>query len=134
MKELKSKKLRKTKLRVFLLKTLLDSAKPLAVENLLNVLSRAKNEAHKTSVYRQLSVLKNEKIIREVQFGENKKRYEIYPDNHHHHLVCVDCGHVEDVNAEKDLTGLEKKIFQDKKFKVVNHSLEFFGICVNCKQ
>jgi len=132
MKELKNKNLRKTKLRVFLLKTLLDGAKPLAIENLLNVLSKAKIEVHKTSVYRQLSVLKNEKIIREVQFGENKKRYEIYPDNHHHHLVCVDCGHVEDVNAEKDLTSLEKKIFQDKKFKVVNHSLEFFGLCANC--
>jgi Fur family ferric uptake transcriptional regulator len=79
-----------------------------------------------------LLILKREQIIREVRLGENRKRYEIFPENHHHHLVCVDCGYIEDVDAEKDLYHLEKKIAQVKKFKVENHSLEFFGVCANC--
>jgi Fe2+ or Zn2+ uptake regulation protein len=129
---LKSKGLRKTKLRILLLEILLKSAEPLSAENLIEATIKKGVKTNKTSVYRQLLILKREKIIREVRLGENRKRYEIFPENHHHHLVCVDCGHIEDVDAEKDLCYLEKKIAQEKKFKVENHSLEFFGLCAKC--
>lgn len=118
---------------MLLLKTMLGRAKPLSAEDLLKAAAKHKFKTHKTSVYRQLSLLKEEAIIREIQLGERKKRYEIYPDNHHHHFVCVDCGRIEDVSAEKDLAGLEKKISQEKKFKIASHSLEFFGLCADCK-
>ncbi len=130
--KLREKKLRKTKLRIFILKSMLNSPEPLSAEDLLGHLLKNKFQAHKTSVYRQLSALQKEKIIKEIQLGENKKRYEIYPNNHHHHFVCVDCGHIEDVESEKDLDNLESKITRERKIKIVNHSLEFFGHCANC--
>ena len=117
---------------MLLLGTMLNSAKPLSAEDLMEIAAKNRLKVNKTSVYRQLLTLKNGQIIRGVQLGENKKRYEIFPKNHHHHIVCTDCGYVEDVEAEQDLSGLERKIVQEKKFKVENHSLEFFGLCAKC--
>jgi Fe2+ or Zn2+ uptake regulation protein len=133
LKKLKNTNLRKTKLRIFLLDAMLRSSKPISASDLLIMALKCKIKVHKTSVYRQLSVLKEEKIIREIQFGENKKRYEIYPENHHHHIVCTNCGNVEDIDSEACLKNLEKKIASEKKFKVINHSLEIFGHCASCK-
>jgi len=132
IKDLSSKKLRITKLRKFLLQILLKNKEPLSVEDLISSLSKHKINVHKTSVYRQLDVLKEVEIIREIQFGENKKRYEIFSDNHHHHLVCNDCGKIEDIESDKDLGILESKIIKEKKFKVTSHLLEFFGLCAKC--
>jgi len=132
IKDLSSKKLRITKLRKFLLQILLKNKEPLSVEDLISSLSKYEINVHKTSVYRQLDVLKKVEIIREIQFGENKKRYEIFSDNHHHHLVCNDCGKIEDIESDKDLGILERKIVKEKKFKVTSHLLEFFGLCAKC--
>ena len=130
--ELRSKKLRKTALRIFLLTTLQKSGKPLSADEMLCALARTGMRVHKTSVYRQLLVLKKSRLILEVQLGETKKRYELYPEQHHHHAVCMDCGSIEDVHAERDLAGLEQKITQEKKFRVTHHTLEFFGVCAAC--
>lgn len=130
---LTAKGLKQTKLRALLLRTLLNSASPLSAKEILAIAAKNKIKANKTSVYRQLLTLKNERVVREVQLGENQKRYEIFPENHHHHIVCLDCGQIEDVETEGDLAVLERKIGREKKFQVQNHSLEFFGICAGCR-
>lgn len=130
--QLENKKLRKTRLRLLLLEAMCNSDQPLSVEHMLAFVSKNKFRSHKTSVYRQLLVLQKEKMIKEIQFGENKKRYEIYFDKHHHHLVCTRCDSIQDVDSENDLDALERKITREKKFKITSHALEFFGLCKKC--
>lgn len=125
--------MRMTKLRKVLLETMLKSKIPLSVEGLLMSLARQKLKTHKTSIYRQLETMKREKVIKEIRLGEMKRRYEIYPDNHHHHLVCIHCEEIRDVNTERDLDAIERKIAKEKKFIVIDHSLEFFGVCAGCQ-
>ena len=91
-----------------------------------------KYKVNKTSVYRQIEVLLGIKLIKEVDFGDGKKRYERVDLGHHHHLVCDSCKSVSDVTMEKDLEAVEKKIKKLKGFKVQRHSLEFFGLCKKC--
>ena len=91
-----------------------------------------KYKVNKTSVYRQIEVLLGIKLIKEVDFGDGKKRYERVDLGHHHHLVCDNCKSVSDVTMEKDLEAVEKKIKKLKGFKVQRHSLEFFGLCKKC--
>ena len=117
---------------MLILEAMLRKAEPLSVEDLLSFVSKNRFQSHKTSIYRQLSLLEKEKVIREVQFGESKKRYEIYPDTHHHHFICTACGYIEDVESVKDVDALERKISKEKKVKITNHSLEFFGLCGKC--
>lgn len=80
-----------------------------------------------------MEVLYKNDLIQRLEFGEGKFRYEIKKDKyHHHHLICTNCGKVEDVEGEF-LTKMENEIKSKKGFLVKSHSLEFFGICKNCQ-
>lgn len=131
---LKTKGYRSSKIRTALVEILFEARAPLAVPELLELLSSRDFDANKTTIYRELTALKRENIVREVQFGENKKRYEIMPEDHHHHLICIECDRVEDVELVNDLNAIEKKISSEHRFTILNHALEFYGLCKNCQR
>lgn len=87
----------------------------------------------KTTVYREIAFLKTLEMVREIQFGEGQQRYELTPEDHHHHIVCVRCRRVDDIVLENDLDTAEKEIARLKSFRVMSHSLEFFGLCSRCQ-
>ncbi len=122
-----------TKTRKAILKNLEDHRLPITELQLRAKLSASGIEVNKTTIYRQLSHLKKSNFIREIDFGDGKKRYELNSGDHHHHLVCTNCNHVDEVHMEDDLVQIERNISRNKNFKIINHSLEFFGLCKNCK-
>lgn len=130
---LKEKGYRFAKIRKAILDLLIKSSDPLSSPDIQQLLSKKKIDANKTTVYRQLAFLKEQNLVRELQFGDNTKRYEIMPENHHHHIVCTNCDNIEDVELARDLDAEEKAIAENTNFKVLNHSLEFYGICGKCQ-
>ncbi|MBI5138779.1 MAG: transcriptional repressor [Candidatus Vogelbacteria bacterium] len=122
-----------TKVRKLVLDLLIKSPKPLSSPDIQKAFLARKMPVNKTTIYRELAFLKGQGVIRELQFGDNTMRYEVTPDNHHHHIVCINCDKIEDVILEKDLDMEEKAIAQIKNFKILNHSLEFYGICERCQ-
>lgn len=133
LQNLKSRGYRLTKTRKQIIGIFLESKVPLSAQELWSELQRRNYQVDKATVYREIAFLKGQKIVREVQFGEGKKRFEINLTDHHHHIVCIRCEKVDDIVLENDLRDQEKKIFELKKFKVLNHSLEFFGLCTKCQ-
>lgn len=125
---------RTSKIRTAVVEILSTHHEPIAVPDLLIALAKKKITANKTTIYRELAALKHEQIVQEVQFGENKKRYELMPEDHHHHLICLECDKVEDVELANDVTVIEKKITKKHAFTIVNHTLEFYGVCKNCQK
>lgn len=109
------------------------SAKPLSVSDICALLKKVKVRFNKTTVYRELAMLAKEKVVLELRFDDQGRRYEIMPEHHHHHLVCLGCEKVEEVVLEKDLDSEEKHIARAKQFNVLNHSLEFYGMCRGCQ-
>lgn len=128
---LKEKGYRVTKARRELLKVLAHY--PLTVQEIYNDLIEKKIHIDLTSVYRSLELFVTMGIVREVDLGEDKKRYEmIDKNNHHHHLICNNCKLIEDVVVNEDY--LLKTVGANLKFKIDHHNLEFFGLCQNCQQ
>lgn len=104
---------------------------PLSVRELNLALKSLGVDVNKTTLYRQLETLKSLNKIREIDFGEGKARFELERNECHHHMVCESCGKVEDIEIDekKLLSGLKSK----STFKVNRHSIEFFGLCADCK-
>ena len=98
---------------------------PIAVGDILK-----KIPANKTTIYRELEQFVKQGIVSEVEFGDGKKRYELSRE-HHHHLVCRDCGNIEDI--EIDENKLFKNINSQSNFLIENHNIEFFGKCRKCQ-
>jgi len=134
LKYLKEKKYRLTKKRNLILYFFLNSEKPLCVREIQDMFLKLNISINKTTIYRELFFLKKEGIIREVKLIDNVMRYEITPENHYHHLVCLNCKKIENVILEGDLDKQEKMILKTKKFKILYHILEFYGVCSKCEK
>lgn len=126
---------RTTPIRTTLLKILSKIKKPLTTQELLAALETKGLKANKTTIYRQLEFLKENNIINEVYFNDRSIRYELKNINtHHHHLICLKCKKVEDVSLPEDLHHQEQMVLKNNNFKVLQHFLEFFGLCKNCQK
>ena len=84
------------------------------------------------TVYRTLASFEKAGIVKRVDLRADAVLYELN-DEHHHHIVCTNCGTVEDFEL-CDMEALTKKIAQKSKhFKTIQeHTLELFGICTQC--
>jgi len=86
------------------------------------------------TIYRTLAVLTGLGLICEVHAGGSCRSYLLRrPQEHHHHLICTDCGQVVDF-TDCDLGELEQRLSLKFGFAVEGHLLEFFGHCQNCRK
>lgn len=87
------------------------------------------------TVYRTLQLLEELNIIYKLNFNDGCSRYELNTtkDHQHHHLICLKCGKVIEVELDL-LENLEEAIESDGEFKIVDHNVKFFGYCKNCKE
>jgi Fe2+ or Zn2+ uptake regulation protein len=112
---------------------ILAKVHPLAAREVKERLAHHKILVNKTTVYRELDFLRTKKIISEVIFQDGIKRYELAPEEHGHHVICLACHKVERVSLANDLAAQEKKISRRLNFKILKHSLEFYGLCSECR-
>jgi Fur family ferric uptake transcriptional regulator len=86
------------------------------------------------TIYRTLEILEELGLICEVHVGGNCRSYLMRrPSEHHHHMVCSDCGAVIDF-VDCDLDELEQKLSHETGFEIEGHLLEFLGRCSKCKK
>ncbi|MFA6004953.1 MAG: Fur family transcriptional regulator [Patescibacteria group bacterium] len=120
---------RVTKPRLELLKVLADF--PLTVQEIYVRLEKRNKHIDLASVYRSLELFADMGIVNTIDLGEDKKRYELVGNSHHHHVVCTECKSIQDVAMDEQQLLASVKI--KSKFKITSHSLEFFGLCENCQ-
>jgi Fur family transcriptional regulator, ferric uptake regulator len=130
---LKDRGYRITAGRMAIVRHVAGTRKPFTAAELQTALKKKGLTANKATAYRELGVLQKEGILRPVTFDDGIQRFELHGDDHHHHLLCEKCGTVEDVHMDNDLDDLEQKISKEKKFMILRHSLEFYGLCAKCR-
>src|SRR5258708_5453690 len=66
-----------------------------------------------STAYRNLSVLVQAGVVRKVFGGDDLTRYELAEEltEHHHHMVCVNCGSIEDFTVPNRLQQSLDKLF-----------------------
>jgi Fur family transcriptional regulator, ferric uptake regulator len=91
-----------------------------------------------SSLYRSLAVLEEAGILDPHHGARGLTRYELaeWLSGHHHHLVCVVCGAVDDIRlpdrVEAALEGLVAEVTDSAAFAAAGHSLEIEGRCRRC--
>ncbi len=88
------------------------------------------------TVYRTVLLLEEVGVIYKLDLNDGCSRYELVHSNEehrHHHLVCNECKRV--IEVEDDLLDeLENSIQESYGFKILDHSVKFFGVCSECKE
>lgn len=128
---LNSRLQRVTTPRLEVMSVLKSNHKPLTISEIHDKLKKKRIDL--ATVYRTLNLFTQLGIVNEIDFKDEFKRYElIYDRHHHHHIVCKICKRVE--NVETCILDELEKLIEKKGFSDITHSLEFFGICKNCKE
>lgn len=85
----------------------------------------------RATVFRTLKLLVELDAFCRVLLDDGELRYRWSRRGHHHHLVCIDCGAVDDFTA-CDVSGLVEEQTRRTNFTVEGHWLEVYGRCGAC--
>ncbi len=121
--------------RAILNKIIENKGKHLTTEEMFEIVKIDCPEIGLATVYRTLQLFENIGIVSILNLNDGIVRYELSnsrEEHQHHHLVCTKCGSLFEVEMDL-LEELEKNISEKYNFKILNHSLKFYGICNRCK-
>jgi len=102
-------------------------------------LGAARPHLPQSTTYRNLGVLEQAGVVRRVVGTDEFSRYELAEEltGHHHHLVCVSCGAVEDFEPpsrlERSLDAVIDSVAEDTDFRAESHRLDLLGTCATCR-
>jgi Fur family ferric uptake transcriptional regulator len=94
-----------------------------------------KYQVSRATVYNTLDLLVECDLVKKHQFGKNLAQYEkAYGSKQHDHLICVDCHNVMEF-CDPRVQNIQNMVGDMLKFKVMHHSLIFYGSCEreNCE-
>ncbi len=131
---LKVNNLKYTTQRELILKIIYDNDGHFTPEDIYNLIKENHPDIKLgiATVYRTLTLLEDAHIVSSISFGTQGKKYEFGLKEHHDHLVCLECGGIEeffDETIEKQQEAIAKKF----NFKMTNHVMKITGICKSCQ-
>jgi Fe2+ or Zn2+ uptake regulation protein len=92
----------------------------------------------RSSAYRHLVDLEIVGLVRRVAASDEFARFELAEDltEHHHHLLCVNCGKVTDVTPsaafEQSVSDTVDQLAKAEGFQPHSHRLDVLGVCADC--
>ena len=105
----------------------------LSAEDVYKLLSREGTETGLATVYRVLTQFEQAGLLIRHHFETGKAVFELNQGGHHDHLVCVQCGHVEEF-FDAEIEKRQEKVAKDRGYKIHDHSLHIYADCTktNC--
>ncbi len=85
------------------------------------------------TVYKTINLLKQKGEVLELEFSEMGNRYDGNKPYPHPHVICTGCGAIVDP-LFLDLEEITKKMMKETGFHIVNHRLDFYGLCPDCQK
>jgi len=83
------------------------------------------------TVYRNILLIKSIGEVLELGFPDGSNRYDGNRPTPHPHVICIKCKKIVDPDLDS-LDEMKKEVALETDFTILNHRLDFFGICSNC--
>jgi len=81
------------------------------------------------TVYRVLTQFEQAGLLKRSNFESGKAVFELDEGQHHDHLVCLQCGRVEEF-FDAEIEKRQQKIARDRGFELQDHALALYANCV----
>jgi Fur family transcriptional regulator, ferric uptake regulator len=115
---------------------LAEAGQPVSIEDIAERAPRLP----RSSAYRHLVDLQLAGVVRRVAANDDYFRFELAEDitEHHHHLLCTNCGKVIDVTPtlafEEAMSKYLDGLANMNGFLSIDHRLDVLGICASCRE
>lgn len=126
---LKKKGLKITSQRLLVAERVFEIGTHFTVDSLADALKDRKGEISRATIYRIVSLMVESGQLTEHNFGQTVKYYEyVSPKEHHDHIVCSDCGRIEEF-VVPEIERIQLDIARQHQFDLIDHSLNLYGKC-----
>lgn len=103
----------------------------LTAEDIYRQLLDQGSEIGLATVYRVLSQFENAGIVHRHHFEGGQAQFELNRGRHHDHIVCVQCGKVEEF-VDDVIEDRQARIARQHQFDLRDHSLVLYANCLSC--
>jgi len=105
----------------------------LSAEDVYKILLKEGTDSGLATVYRVLTQFEQAGLLVRHHFESGKAVYELNQGGHHDHLVCLQCGRVEEF-YDADIEKRQTRVAEQRGFRIHDHSLHIYADCtkVNC--
>ncbi len=133
--ELKSSGLKATLPRIRILEIFQKSEqRHMTAEDVFKALLAEGSDIGLATVYRVLMQFEQAGLLDRNHFESGKSVFELNEGTHHDHLVCLNCGRVEEF-YDPEIESRQRAVAQVRGFELQDHALALYGNCtkVNCE-
>jgi Fur family transcriptional regulator, zinc uptake regulator len=107
--------------------------RPISPYGLHDLLAARGESVDTVSIYRTLETLESNGLAHRVAFSGGYLPCRLEEEvGCHHHLICRQCGKVEEVHCP-GMTTVEQGAAQASSFRIERHLVEFVGLCPACQ-
>ncbi len=100
----------------------------MTAEDVCRVLLEERSDIGLATVYRVRMQFEQAGILNRSNFEGGKAVYELNEGQHHDHLVCLDCGKVEEF-YDAEIEQRQQAVAQTKGFRIADHALSLYAHC-----
>jgi Fur family transcriptional regulator, ferric uptake regulator len=101
----------------------------LTAEDVYRLLMKEGMDIGLATIYRVLTQFEQAGLLVRHHFESGKAVYELNQGGHHDHLVCLQCGRVEEF-IDEEIEKRQKKIAKERGFEIHDHSLHLYADCI----
>ena len=134
-KKIKEHQYKFTTQRKIVLQAFLDSKENhMSAEDVYEIVHEENPAIGLATVYRSLELFTSLELLKKLDFGDGRSRYELNDKtitHSHHHLICLGCGKVVEFSYDF-LNDVKDKIQKENGFNIVDYQLKFYGYCKDC--
>jgi Fur family ferric uptake transcriptional regulator len=132
-KDLRSAGLKVTLPRLKILEILEDgSVRHQSAEDIYKALLKSNEDIGLATVYRVLTQFEAAGLVTRHHFENGMAVFELNRGDHHDHIVCVECGKVEEF-VDTSIEDRQKVIARERGFELHDHSMILYGRCASCR-
>ena len=103
----------------------------LSAEDIYKTLLESGEDIGLATVYRVLTQFESAGLVKRQNFEDTYSVFELNQGPHHDHLVCIQCGRVDEF-VDKAIERRQKVVAQQANYQMTDHSLIIYGVCIKC--
>ncbi len=105
----------------------------LSADDVYRILLSSGEDVGLATVYRVLTQFEQAGLLARHHFESDKAVFELNQGGHHDHIVCMQCGHVEEF-CDDEIEVRQRQVAGERGFSIREHSLHIYADCIrqNC--
>ena len=105
----------------------------MSVEDIYDEVTKVHPSLSLATIYKNIILMMEKGVLVEVPIAGKKPKYELAKTDHIH-LVCTECGDVEDKPCAEDTDKLFDELTEKEHFKLNMRQVNLYGVCASCQE